>query len=279
MKKIISIVLCLVMLVSCFAIGATAAPIRKLDLALVVDTTGSMYDSIAQVQQDMKEVLAELDASGMDYKIAIVDYRDFPERTGWSADYPYKVQLDFTNDYDAIYDAIDSLTLGDGGDWDETIYSALMDGLDELSWRNSAGKAAIVMGDAPALDPEPITGYTRAMVIDKMKDGKVGVDGEEYKAVRAASGAERSPITLFTIATVNDYETVECFETLATETGGISYTTENSEEVTDAIIEIIEEIPETVEPGVEEDDDVGLFDWIIDFFAIILYFITFQWLF
>ena len=278
MKKIISIVLCLVMLVSCFAIGATAAPIKKLDLAFVIDTTGSMYDSIEQVKQDMKEYVDQLKADGMDYRIAIIDYRDFADRTGWSGDYPYKVQLDFTNDYDAIYAAINKLTADGGGDWEETIYSALMDGLDELSWRTGAGKAAIVMGDAPALDPEPITGYTRAMVVDKMK-GKVAVDGEEYKSVRAASDAERSPITLFTIATYNSYETVECFEALATETGGKSYTAENSDEVTEAILDIIEEIPETVEPGVEEDDDVGLFDWIIDFFAIILYFITFQWLF
>ncbi len=282
MKKIISIVLSLVLLVSCFAIGTSAATLKTLDLAFVVDTTGSMGDSIDKVKQDMKNYLAELDATGMDYRIAIVDYRDFAERE-WcdSYDYPYQVQLNFTNDYDVILSAIDSLTLGNGGDWEETIYSALVDGLDELSWREKAGKAAIVMGDAPALDPEPFTGYTREDVVEKMKTGKIAVDGEE-KAVRATtvSDTERTPITLFTIATYPDPETVECFEALATETGGKSYTVENSDEITDAIVEIIEEIPDTVEPGEEDDDDdLGLFGWFIDFIAIIIYIVTFQWLF
>lgn len=277
MKKIISIVLSLVMLVFCFAIGASAAPLRTLDLAFVVDTTGSMSGDIYQVKTDMKDYLDDLDASGMNYRIAIVDYRDFPERASYG-DYPYNVQLDFTNDYDAILAAINGLTLGGGGDGPETIYSALIDGLDELSWRTSAGKAAIVMGDAPALDPEPFTGYTRADVVEKMKTGKIGVDGEEYKAIRAASDVERTPITLFTIATSSYSE--ECFEALATETGGKSYTAENSAEVTDAIVDIIEEIPEIVEPGEEDDDDdLGLFGWFIDFIAIIIYIVTFQWLF
>ncbi len=277
MKKIISIVLSLVMLVSCFAIGASAATVRNLDLAFVVDTTGSMYDDIYEVQQNMKEYLDDLDASGMNYRIAIIDYRDFPEHSGYG-DYPYKVQLDFSNDYDAILTAINGLTLGSGGDWEETIYSALIDGLDELSWRAAAGKAAIVMGDAPALDPERVTGYTRDMVIEKMETGKIAVGGLE-KAARDSAEVSRTPITLFTIATDNDAETVECFEALATETGGKSYTAENSDEITDAIIEIIEEIPETVEPGEEEDESFGLFDFIIEFFAIIIYIVTFQWLF
>ncbi len=279
MKKIISIVLSLVMLVSCFAIGTSAATLKNLDLAFVVDTTGSMGDSIDKVKQDMKNYLDDLDASGMNYRVAIIDYRDFPDRA-WYEDYPYKVQLDFSSDYDEILAAINGLTLGGGGDWEETIYSALIDGLDELSWDKNAGKAAIVMGDAPALDPEPFTGYTRADVVEKMKTGKIAVDGEEYKMARATAAAdtERTPITLFTIATYDSPETVECFEALATETGGKSYTTENSDEITDAITEIIEEIPEIVEPG-EEEEEAGLFDWLIEFFAIIIYIVTFQWLF
>ncbi len=268
MKKIISIVLSLVMLVSCFAIGTSAAPLRHLDLAFVIDTTGSMMEDINEVKQNMKNYLNDLDSSGMDYRIAIIDYRDFPTRPDCdSTDYPYKVQLDFTSDYSAILSAINSLTLGNGGDWEETIYSALIDGMDKLSWRESAGKAAIVMGDAPALDPEPFTGYTKGMVVEKMKTGKIAVSGAE-KATRDSAAASRTPITLFTIATVDYPETVECFEELATKTGGKSYTVENSDEITDVITEIIEEIPDEVDPG--DGGSVSLFGFIIEFFFVII---------
>lgn len=275
MKKFISLAMCLVLLVTCFSIGASAATLRKLDLAFVIDTTGSMSGDIYEVQENMKNYLEDLNASGMDYRIALIDYRDFSDRAA-SCDYPYKVQLDFSNDYDEILTAINGLTLGGGGDTEETIYSALIDGLDELSWRKEAGKAAIVMGDAPALDPEPYTNYTRDMVIEKMKTGKIaGESGYSRATTVYASGTSRTPVTLFTIATTSYEETVECFEALATETGGKSYTVENSDEITDAITEIIEEIPEEVEDG----EKTGFFAKIGNFFKKLIYIITFQWLF
>lgn len=278
MKKIISILLSVTMLLSAFAIGADAAKIKSLDLAFVIDTTGSMVDDISQVKADMETYLDELYENGLvDYRIAIVDYRDFASRTGDSDDYPYAVQLDFTNDYDAILSAINSLTLGNGGDTDETVCSALIDGLSELSWRDSAGKAAILMGDAPALDPEPITNYTKDMAINKLLKDKTGYteDIRSGALTRSASTyavGERSKVTLFTIATSNSSETVESFSYLAEGTDGKSYIAEDSSEIKDIMTEIIETIPEVV-----EENELSFWDKIVRFFKVIWYIITFQW--
>lgn len=278
MKKIISIILTVAFLISAFAIGADAAKIKNLDLAFVIDTTASMSDDINQVKKDMTQYLNELKENGLvNYRVAIVDYRDFASRTGDSDDYPYQVQLDFTNDYDLIISTINSLTLGYGGDTEETICSALIDGLSELSWRSEAGKAAILMGDAPALDPEPITNYTKDMAVNKLMTDNTGYE-EDIKD-RSTSyydldsqASLRSKVTLFTIATSSNSETIECFNYLAEGTGGESYIAENSEDISNIMTEIIETIPEVV-----EENELSFWQKIGRFFKILWYIITFQW--
>lgn len=276
MKKFISIILTVAMLISCFMIGASAAKISKLDLAFVIDTTGSMGDDIDEVKENMKEYLDDLAENGLvDYRIAIVDYRDFAARSGCDPeDYPYQVQLDFTNDYDDIVNAINGLSLGNGGDWEETLCSALIDGLDELSWRNTAGKAAIVMGDAPALDPEPYTGYTKDMAIEKLggNDTALEEDMRSRSVARAGGSSDRSKVTLFTIATSTSYETLECFEYLAKGTGGNSYIASSSSDISDIISEIIETIPDVV-----EENELSFWEKVARFFKILWYVISFQW--
>lgn len=283
MKKLISIVLSIGFLISCFAINASAAKISKLDLAFVIDTTGSMGDDIDEVKENMKGYLDDLVENGLvDYRIAIVDYRDFASR-GSSYDYPYQVQLDFTNDYDDIVNAINGLSLGHGGDREETLCSALIDGLDELSWRNTAGKAAIVMGDAPALDPEPYTGYTKDMAIEKlsgndtaleedMRSKSVALLSDIGSVARVGGSSDRSKITLFTIATSTSSDTLECFEYLAEGTGGNSYVASSSSDISDIISEIIETIPDVV-----EENELSFWEKVARFFKILWYVISFQW--
>lgn len=270
-KKLLAVIMAVVMLASVCVIGASAKA-NVLDLAFVVDTTGSMSEDINRVKKDMSDYLAKLNEIGADYRIAIIEYRDFASRAS-SYDFPYRVALDFSNDSDAIVSAINALSLGDGGDWEETIYSALIDGLDELTWRNGSGKAAIVMGDAPALDPEPYTGYTLEDVKNKLlydNIGATGIGGATLSSSAVSRAGSRSAVTLFTIATSSDYETIECFEDLAEATNGKSYTAESSADITEIVDTIIEELPETVvQPSI--------FEKIWAVLIKMFYIITFQW--
>ena len=235
MKKTLSCLLAILLLLSCFGVCANAVTNKKLDLAFVIDTTGSMSDDLAQVKTDMGSYLRSLQSSDTDYRIAIVDYRDFPERTGASQDYPYRVQLDFTNEYSAINASINALSLGNGGDGNETIYSALTDGLDSLSWRKNAAKAVILMGDAPALDPEPKTGYTLDATIEKL--GGQGVELTEPDEIKF--------IVVFAVAPSSDSATISFFERLATATGGKCYRASSSTKITEIMDQILSiDIPE-----------------------------------
>ncbi|MGB4581495.1 MAG: CehA/McbA family metallohydrolase [Coriobacteriia bacterium] len=135
-------------------------PGGAIDLAFVIDTTGSMWDDIAAAKQAATQIGASLE--DVDARVAVVDYRDFPQwpyGTYW--DYPYHDVLDFTSDQTAIAAGIRSLNLGNGLDWQESVYSALMHTIDGASlggWRQQPNKYIILIGDAPRTTPSPSPG-------------------------------------------------------------------------------------------------------------------------
>ena len=146
-----------------------------LDLCFLVDTTGSMEDDINNAKENMNRIIAELEEKGTPYRIALIDYRDFAERTKNSKDYPAKVQLQFSSDVEKIVAAINGLTLGNGGDTNETVFSAIAESL-KLDWNEGAKKVIMIIGDAPPLDPEPYTGYTYDEVIEALQNAGILTD-------------------------------------------------------------------------------------------------------
>ena len=216
-----------------------------IDLCFVVDTTGSMGDDIANARENMKGILTTLSEKTENYRVAIVDYRDFPTRSGCASyDYPSKVHLGFTNSVDAIQTGIDSLELGNGGDIPETVYSGLMEAVG-LEWRERAKKVIIVLGDAQPLDPEPVTGYTMDDVLCALKTKKIGIDYDESDK-RAILEREDSEISVFSVVTAAGSSVSagakEYLEKIALGTGGSYADVTESSEVADAIISSIESI-------------------------------------
>lgn len=75
-----------------------------------------------------------------------------------------------------------------GGDWPETVYSGVTSALN-LSWRSGVRKIAIVLGDAPAKEPEPHTGHDAHSVAVHA----LGVDPVEVYAID--TGSLTSPLS------------------------------------------------------------------------------------
>jgi len=146
------------------ATGGSFGKEADVDIAFVVDTTGSMADEIAQVRMDLSALVDKLAATTNSYRVAVVSYRDFPERTGDPIDYPYRVDQSFTNNLGSIQAAIDSLSADGGDDIPETVFSGIQAAI-ELPWRPGVTKTMIVVGDAPALSPEPISNLTASQII------------------------------------------------------------------------------------------------------------------
>ncbi len=207
--------------------------IKFAEVAIVVDTTGSMGNTIKQIRQKINEAVAVLEEAGYNYRLALVDYRDFPDRPNCIAsDYPYDVKQDFTAEPVEIYAAVNSLTLGGGGDGPETVFSGLADGLRALSWSPASWKGAILIGDASPLDPEPNTGYTMDQATGMLNGNSV--TGGSGTAAAVYPGQIVHVDTISTGSTV-----LSSFKTISDNTGGNSYSG-GATNIGDIIIKIFE---------------------------------------
>lgn len=152
-----------------------------LDICFVIDTTGSMSGAIDNAKNNMEQIVNQIAQKSSDYRVAIIDYRDFASRSAASEDYPAKLQLDFCSEAAQIQAGIDKLSIGNGGDDRETVYSGLMLAA-SLDWRADAQHVVILIGDAGPLSPEPITGYTYDDVVEAFRTGEVDLDSMLYEA-------------------------------------------------------------------------------------------------
>ncbi len=225
-----------------------------LDLCFVVDTTGSMGDDIENAKENMASILAHLAAKTENYRVALIDYRDYPERSHDSGDYPYKVQLYFTSNNESIIDAINGLNLGNGGDDKETVYSALMSAV-KLDWRSDAQKVIIILGDAAPLDPEPTTNFTYDDVLLALFNADINIDYEDSDD-RVVNTLDASLINVFSIGTDASSDAADFFEKISTGTGGSYASVDDASKVGDAIIDSIEqiEVAEKITVGADFDD-------------------------
>ena len=144
-------------------------PITKtngdIDVVFVIDTTGSMHSSISAVRNNIRNIVESISSKTKSARFALVTYQDHPCCGGSSGDYPSKIETDFTSNVEALNKAVNFIQLGNGGDWKESVYSGIKTGLN-LQWRAGVKKIMIVIGDAPAKDPEPVTELTEQSIVD-----------------------------------------------------------------------------------------------------------------
>jgi hypothetical protein len=117
------------------ATGTALASAQGLDLVFVIDTTGSMGGTIDAVRDEIYNVVDQLGAGTSSHRIAVVSYRDQPDYTGDSGDYPSKLEQGFTDDAAAVRTAVGNLVASGGGDTPESAYSGLEEGI-KLPWRS-----------------------------------------------------------------------------------------------------------------------------------------------
>jgi len=223
----------------------------KLDLVFLIDTTGSMGDDIDRVKRSVNEIIQKVGSSVSDYRIALADYKDFPQDPyGDPNDYPYKGRIAFTKDTNAIIVAVNSLYASGGNDTPESVYKALVSSIaakDIGKWRDDADKAIIVMGDAPPHDPEPITGYTLKTVIDYAKNINIMPDPPIINTVNSIQYMDEqqyslSSVRIYSIAIGYDSQTRDYFNKLSEGTGGKMFVAANASDVVESILQAIDSI-------------------------------------
>lgn len=118
--------------------------IEKLDLMLMIDTTGSMCDELTYLQKELQDVVerVEKEYSNSDIRLSVNFYRDEGD------DYVVR-EFPFTDDIDeAVTDLRQQFASG-GGDYPEAVTDALDNAINGHKWRSESTKLMFLVLDAP----------------------------------------------------------------------------------------------------------------------------------
>jgi hypothetical protein len=116
---------------------------RAVDLAFILDTTGSMSEEITAVKGTIQKVAQSLAGSSFRVRMGMVEYKDRGD--------PFVTRVhDFSSDAQKFASSVANVTASGGGDTPESVNEGLHAGLTRLEWSGDAvGKFAFLIGDAP----------------------------------------------------------------------------------------------------------------------------------
>lgn len=124
---------------------ATKAAAPRVEVAFVLDTTGSMGGLIEGAKRRIWSIARRIGEGRPrpDLRLALVAYRDRGDA--------YVTQVhDLTADMDAVYRGLMSFQADGGGDGPEHVSAALHDAVHRVSWSQDPGlKVIFLVGDAP----------------------------------------------------------------------------------------------------------------------------------
>ena len=253
------------------------------DIAFVIDTTDSMSDDIDEVKARASEIINKVLGEKSDSpdsvspdktnsggsRIAVVGYND----PGTNIFLPFTDQPDIEQRKTAALNAINSISVGGGGDIPEVVNAGLIRALsgEAGKWRAEADVRRIILfGDAPPKDNE-----LRAQVLALASASNVGNSISASSLPRSMSivgdintsniasnlavtrfalqtdNQAQIPVEIFTILIGNNATTAADFQSLATATGGKALKAADASKIVDVIIEALGSSADGGTPSVE----------------------------
>ncbi|HEV7313567.1 vWA domain-containing protein [Sphingopyxis sp.] len=168
-----------------------AAKVTKLDLMLVVDTTGSMGDEINYLQAELRSIIGAITAKhrDLDIRIGFVFYRDLGD------DYVTRT-IAFDRDIGRVQGALAQQQANGGGDYPEAMDQAMIRAVGQ-DWRPDAVKSLLLVADAPPHDDKFARTWAaaeaaRAKRIHVTPVAASGVADKAEYAMRAMAAATQS---------------------------------------------------------------------------------------
>lgn len=169
--------------------GATRA--TKLDVMLVIDTTGSMGDEIRYLQSELRSILASISArhADLDIRVGFVFYRDLGD------DYITRT-VAFDGNIGRAQGVLAQQSANGGGDYPEAMDQAMIRAVGQ-DWRPDAVKSLLLVADAPPHDDQfgrtwAAAEVARAKRIQITPIAASGVADKAEYAMRAMAAATQS---------------------------------------------------------------------------------------
>jgi hypothetical protein len=219
-----------------------------LDLAFVIDTTGSMSDDIDAVQRSANNIIdAIFDANKglLNSRIAVVGYNDPYTETFLS----FTDQAKISDRKTAARNGINDLYADGGGDYPESVNAGLIHALSGRAgkWRKEAAARRIILfGDAPPNDPELRAEVLRlAANIELDTITTVSLTPELLLTSFSVTEADALgktvtyPIEIYTIFIGDDDDVKNDFESLSSTTGGKLFSATDESKVVMALLAAI----------------------------------------
>ena len=198
--------------------------LNQVDLAFVVDTTGSMGAFIGAARQhmiDLLRALAEGAGTPPDLRLAVVEYRDHPPQDNSFVARPHAFEADLAR----CQKVINGLQPDGGGDAPEAVYDGLQTACDQLDWRPHSCRLAVLVGDSPP--------HGTGCGGDGFRNGcPCGLTTERVTALLEAKG-----ITLYALGLTPHVRS--SFTPLATWTGGEYFEAAQAQKAIDALRDLL----------------------------------------
>ncbi|GAL63695.1 hypothetical protein [Algibacter lectus] len=153
--------------VNVFNIENTIATADRIEVAFIVDATGSMGDELEFLKSDLKDVIgrAQEDNANSTILTSTVFYRDQGD------DYVTK-RSDFTTSISSTVDFISKQSADGGGDFEEAVEEALDEAINDLQWgTNSKTRIAFLLLDAPPHQTDDVNLSIKKSLIKAAKNG------------------------------------------------------------------------------------------------------------
>ena len=180
-----------------FTLSGAKAPEMAVDIAFIVDATGSMADEIDFLKQDITNIIDKVmqSQSGMKIRTGAIFYRDV-------SDEYLTVSSNFNEELGVTRKFIQAQGAEGGGDYPEAVHTALECSLQELSWNSSAhARIAFMILDAPAHEDDAVKASLHESISSYAQAG--------IKLIPiAASGVDKNTeamLRLFSICTNSTY--------------------------------------------------------------------------
>lgn len=205
-------------------------PLIGPDISFVIDSTGSMDDDIAAVQNQATQIINDTFEMFPLTRFSVVTYKDPGETI---------TNTPFTSDPDQAISGINNIFTEGGGDFPEGVNSALLHALRSeqglgLWWPAPMPRIIILIGDAPAKDTE-----LRSEVIRLAQSTSTEFSSQSLGNL-ATTMRPAIPFRIFPIAIGSDYETLADFEQVAEATGGSLFTSPDAETLVSVITDVID---------------------------------------
>lgn len=140
---------------------------KKIDIAFMVDATGSMGDELEYLKEELTDVISKVRRKnqGVTVNMGSVFYRDKGE------DYVTKVS-DFSTDIDDTVDFIKEQSAEAGGDFPEAVETALDKSINDLEWsENATSRILFLVLDAPPHYDDQIISEIHDLIATASKKG------------------------------------------------------------------------------------------------------------